>query len=182
MNVLIISSASETISAEYLDIAEDTSDFLAKQDFDLVFGGSALSMMGTCYNVFSKHERNIYAYTTSKYQEQFKLLPKAKHYLRKTTFELKKDLFEEADLIVCLPGGLGTYSEVLSFLEEKKSNNKVTPLIIYNEYGFYDKLLSSINDLVENNFTTSNIYDNFVVVNNIEEFKKVVLNIRRVLK
>lgn len=182
MNVLIISSASETISIEYLDLAENVSEFLAKQGFDLVFGASAFSMMGACYNTFVKYERNVYALTNPKYKDQFKQLPKAKHQLCMTTFDLKKELFNRSDLIICLPGGIGTYSEVLSFLEEKRSNNRQKPIIIYNENGFYDKLLSNIEDLVNKGFLSKNIFDSFVLINNQKEFEKAVLNIRRILK
>lgn len=182
MNVLIITSSSDAIGAEYLDIALSVSDVLAKQEFDLVYGGSSLSMMGACYNVFSKYNRKIYAYTTPKYQDQFALLPNAKHYLEETTFDLKKDLFKNADIVVCLPGGLGTYSEVLAFLEEKKSNDKVIPIILYNDYGFFNKLLDVFKELKDKKFTDKNISDYFIAVNNIEEFEKVISELRRIMK
>ncbi len=182
MKALIITSSSDSIGAEYLDIAENVSNILVKQDFDLIFGGSSLSMMGACYNVFSKNGRKIDAHTTPKYKDQFEVLPKAKHYLKKTTFDLKKDMFNDADIVICLPGGIGTYSEVLSFIEEKKSNNKVTPLIIYNEYGFYNKLLDILEDLKEKRFTDKTVNDYFILVNNIEEFEKVILELRRIMK
>lgn len=180
MKILIISSSSDLIDAKYLDIAENISSFLAKQNCDLIFGASSKSMMGACYNTFKKYKRNIYSYTTPKYQEQFISLPDSKHYLEETTFDLKKNMFNETDIVVCLPGGIGTYSETLSFLEEKRSNNKQKPIIIYNEYGFYDKLLDIINDLVNSKFLDKSIYDSFILVNNEEEFENVILNIRRI--
>ena len=182
MKVLIITASSDLISTKYLDMAENISSFLANENCDLIFGASTKSMMGACYNTFKKNNRNIYSYTTPKYKDEFTALSKAKHYLVATTFDLKKDMFNEADIIICLPGGIGTYSEILSFLEEKRSNSKQKPIIIYNEYGFYDKLLSILTDLVNDKFSDKSIYDNFIIVNNQEEFEKVILNIRRIIK
>ena len=45
MNVFIASSASKTIDEKYLDIAKETSEYLASKGLDLVFGGASFSMM-----------------------------------------------------------------------------------------------------------------------------------------
>lgn len=182
MKSLIITSSSDTIDSYYLSIARSIADYLASQEFDLVFGAAATSMMGACYNAFVNQKRNVYAYTTLKYQDQFALLPDSKHYLEETTFDLKKDMFNESDIIVCLPGGIGTYSEILSFLEEKRSNNKYIPIIIYNENGFYNKLLNILDDLISNNFLDKSIYESFILVNNYDEFMNTISNIRRIMK
>ena len=175
MKALIITASSEEISDNYLNIAEKVSNFLAENNFDLVFGASSKSMMGICYQNFKKHNRDIYSLTTPKYQDQLALLKDSKQYLCETTFDLKKDLFNNADIVVCLPGGIGTYSEVLSFIEEKRSNNRNKPIIIYNENNFYEDIVSIINKLINEKFTNSDIYDSFIVVNNYEEFKNEIL-------
>ena len=52
MNVFIASSASKTIDEKYLDIAKETSEYLASKGLDLVFGGASFSMMGECFKKF----------------------------------------------------------------------------------------------------------------------------------
>ena len=154
MNVAILSSSSKEIDNYYLSIARSVAGSLADTNFDLVFGGCSTSMMGVCYQEFASKGRNIYSFTTEKYANDIIELPLAKHYIRETTFDLKKSIFENSDLIVALAGGIGTLSEVLAFVEENRSNDKNVPIIIYDENNYYKFLLEELglmqNEYLEN--------------------------------
>ena len=170
MNVLILSSSSTNIDPYYISVARTISKYLADNEFDLVFGGASFSMMGACYQEFVKAERNVYAFTTLKYVEDLENLPKAIPYIRETTFDMKKSMFENSDLIVALPGGYGTMSEILSYIEENRSNDKSIPIEIYDEDGFYSKLFEMMDFIKEKSFSSSDISDFVSVSHNKYEF------------
>ncbi len=172
MNVLILSSSREEIAPYYKSIARSISSFLARSECDLVFGASSSSMMGICYDEFIKNNRNIYSFTTKKYVEDLKKLDKSKHYIRETTFDLKKDMFFNSDFIVCLPGGIGTMSELLAYIEEKRSNDCDKPILIYDEDNFYGKTIESLRELVNEEFASENIFDMFKITKNPNDFEK----------
>ena len=152
MRVTISSSSNELIDNEYKDSAIKVCDFLASKGCDLNWGSGSISIMGICYNEFLKHNRNIYGYTSPKYADDIQNLPKAKHNIYDTTFDLKKNIFKDADLIVLLPGGTGTISEFFAYLEEVRSNDINKTLILYNENNHFDSTISLINDLIQRNF------------------------------
>lgn len=168
----ILSSSSEEVNDNYKSIARGLSRYLAKSEFNLIFGGCSKSMMGICYQEFKNNNRNIYSVTTAKYQDDLNNLQDSKHILCETTFDLKKEIFENSDLIVVLPGGIGTYSEVLSFIEEKRSNDKDVPIEIYDEDGYYLPLIETLKIMVVNNFVDASIFDYFKVSHDYEEFKE----------
>lgn len=170
MNVLILSSASKNIDPYYVGIARDISKYLAKNDFDLIFGGASCSMMGACYDEFVRHDRNIYAFTTEKYMQDLENLKFAKPFIRETTFDLKKSMFENSDLIVALPGGLGTLSEITSYIEENRSNDKVVPIEIYDENNYYQKFFEMLDDMKTKGFIEETIINNISVSHNKSEF------------
>lgn len=176
MNVLIISSASIDVPKKYLSIAKEVSSYLAYNNFDLIYGASSLSMMGQCYNEFVKYGRKVYAFTTSCYKDDLENLKKAKGVVLDSTFDLKKTMFNNSNLILVLPGGIGTLSELLSYIEEKRSNNKDIPIIIYNEDGFYDSVLAIIDKMIEEKFTSNVIYNSFNIVSDMGELKKLIEN------
>lgn len=182
MNVLILSSASEDIDPYYLSVARSVTSFLANNECDLVYGGGDTSMMGICYDEFSSKEREIYAFTTTKYIECFKNLPLAKHYYCKSTLELKERMLNNSDLIVCLPGGIGTYSELLSYIEEKRSNDIDIPIIIYDEDNFYKDLFNIMDKLIETGFVKKDVLNNFVVAHNKDEFINAYYDSKRRVK
>ena len=182
MDVLIISSSRNEIDDYYKSIARHLSNYLARNDCNLIFGGASSSMMGICYEEFSKLNKKIYAYTTLKYADDLKKLPNSKHIICETTFDLKKQMFENCDLILCLSGGLGTISELLSYIEEKRSNNSDKPIIVYDENNYYKQLFSVINETITNNFSDNSIYNMFDIATKKEEFEDLFIEKRGKIK
>lgn len=176
MNVAILSSSSKEIDAYYLSIARSIANGLANNNFDLVFGGCSTSMMGICYQEFINKNRNIYSFTTEKYTDDIVNLPLAKNYIRETTFDLKKSIFENSDLIVALAGGIGTLSEILAFIEENRSNDRNVPIVIYDEYNYYKFLLDELKLMQSEHFLNEDISKWLTIIHNREEWNEYLKN------
>lgn len=171
MRVTISSSQAENIDEKYKKSAIQLTTYLAKNGCDLNWGSGERSIMGICYEVFSNNNRKIYGYTSPKYVDELPSLSKASHNIYDDTFDLKKHIFYDADLIICLPGGTGTISEFFAYLEEIRSNDVNKNLVIYNDNHHFDSMLALIEDLVKRNFNNKSIKDYYTVINNFEEFK-----------
>ncbi len=174
MRVTISSSSSEIIDDKYKESAIKVCDYLAENGWDLNWGSGSISIMGICYDEFNKYNRKIYGYTSSKYADDIENLPNATHKIFDTTFDLKKNIFTDADLVLLLPGGTGTISEFFAYLEEVRSNDINKDLVLYNEDHHFDSTIALIDDLVKRDFNRNNIYDYFKVVNSFDEFKKYI--------
>jgi len=174
MNVMILSSSKEEINDYYKSIARSISKYLASLEYDLVYGAASVSMMGICYEEFIKQNRDVHAFTTEKYIDDLVNLPQAHHYIRETTFDMKKSMFENSDLVVALPGGTGTLSEILAFMEENRSNDKNIPIIIYDEDNYYQKLFELLNNMKEHGFITEEINNHISIAHNKEEFEEFI--------
>lgn len=171
MRVTISSSSNDLIDESYKIASTELTDFLASNNCDLNWGSGSSSIMGICYNEFLKHDRKIEGYTSPKYTDDLENLQCANHTVFEDTFLLKKNIFTDADLVICLPGGTGTISEFFTYLEEIRSNDVDKALVLYNVDHHFDTTIDLINDLIKRNFNSSSIFDYFVVVNNLEEFK-----------
>ena len=182
MRVTISSSSNELINDKYKESAIKVCDYLAENGFDLNWGSGSISLMGICYNEFAKYNRKMYGYTSSKYADDIDNLPKATHKIYDTTFDLKKNIFSDADLLLMLPGGTGTISEFFAYLEEIRSNDITTPLVVYNENHHFDSTLALIDDLIKRNFNRENIYDYFKIANSFDEFKSIINEIKNYIK
>ena len=182
MKIAISSSSNDKIDESYKKTARIVVKYLAQEENELIWGSGSISIMGICYDEFSKKKRKIYGFTSQKYVDDIKNLPLAKHTIKDDTFDLKKAMFENADVIIFLPGGTGTISEFFSDLEEVRSNDKNKMLILYNENHIFDKTLELIDDLVNKKFNSSSIYDYFKVVNNVLELKEIIENYEKINK
>lgn len=179
MRVTISSSQTENIDEKYKKSAIEITTYLAQNGCDLNWGSGERSIMGICYDVFAKYDRKIYGYTSPKYVDELVSLPKATHSIYDDTFDLKKNIFTDADLIICLPGGTGTISEFFAYLEEIRSNDINKKLVIYNDNHHFDSTLALIEDLVKRNFNSSTIANYYTVINSFEEFKEYFENLNK---
>lgn len=174
MKIAISSSSNDLIDDAYKQSSRNVVKYLAERGCDLIWGSGSSSVMGICYEEFSKQKRKIYGFTSEKYADDISNLPDAKHIIEKDTFDLKKSMFENADVVLFLPGGTGTVSEFFTDLEEVRSNDRKKLLIVYNETHWFDSSISLINDLIDKNFNSDSIYSCFNIVNDIEELSNII--------
>ncbi len=60
---------------------------------------------------------------------------------------------ENADVFVALPGGVGTWDEVIEVLALKKLARLEAPIILANVGGYFDPLLEMMDRSVEERFS-----------------------------
>lgn len=174
MRVTISSSSSTNIDQKYYDESRKVLEYLTEEGFDLNWGSADYSIMGECYEVFRDAGRNIYGYTSEKYKSDIERLPDATHTVYEDTFDLKKNIFNDADLILILPGGTGSLSEFFAYLEEIRSNDKDKTLVVYNVDHQYDCIKTAIDSLIANGFNKESIYDYYKEASTLEQFKEIV--------
>ena len=180
MRVTISSSSNDNIEEFYKKESLVLIEYLAQKGCKLNWGSGNSSIMGLCYEGFVKYDQNIYGYTTKKYADEIADLPKANHTIYEDTFDLKKHIFNDADLIICLPGGTGTISEFFAYLEESRSNDNPRDIVLYNVNHQYDSLINLIDNLIKEKFNSNSIYNYFKVINNLSEFKEYFEQRKRV--
>ena len=182
MEVFIANSSSNTIDPKYLRLARETSKFFASRNFDWVFGGANFSMMGECYNAFAEEGKKIEAFTVSKYEDDLKDLNKANCHLVSDTLVRFKWMFDLSEVIVILPGGIGTLAEFASALEEYRTLKSKKLIILYNFEGFYDRIIEWMSEAKESNFLSESLFEDFKRIRTQEELKYVVDEFLEVIK
>lgn len=174
MEVFIASSSSNTIDPKYLQLARTTSKFFTSRNFDLVFGGANFSMMGECYHAFAEEGKQIEAFTVEKYADDLKGLPKANCHLVSDTLVRFKWMFDISEVIVILPGGIGSLAEFTCCLEENRTFHNKKLVILYNFEGFYDKIIDWMKEATSSGFLSESLFNDFKIIKNNEELKIIV--------
>ncbi len=175
MKFTICSSSNDSIDDKYKISAKNLLDYIITiPGAQLNWGSCSISIMGLCYDIFRKANLPVHGYTTSKYVDDINNLPEADHKIFDTTYDLKKNILYDGDVIIMLAGGTGTISEFFGHLEEIRSNDANKLLIVWNEDNSFDSTLDLIKDLVDRKFNNDSIYNYFKVANNIQEFKNIL--------
>lgn len=176
MKVFIASAANLDLEEKYLELARNVSEVFAKNNFDLLFGAGHYSMMGECYKVFTKFKRKVFAYTVPKWERDFLKLPKAKCVKVSDTLLRFRKLYFRSDVIVILPGGIGTLAEFTCAVEEFRSSGGNKRIILYNLDGYYDDVIEWMKKNIETKFFKNDLSDCYQVVSDLKELESIVEN------
>ncbi len=96
--------------------------------------------------------------------------PEIEHLTVVDTMSRRKEVLREnTDAVVAFPGGLGTLEELLETYTLKRLGKYDGTVIIFNQDGFYNKLLNLLEHFAENKFLKTNYRESIVVVNSVEE-------------
>ena len=164
-----ITSSSRVNDEKYLGIARRVAYVFSESGYSLVCGGVSSSMMKEVYDTFLENKRDISCVTLKCYNEIFdEIIP----IYVDNTFDRTKKLYDMSDVVVFLPGGTGSLAEIFSVLEEYRTISSDKRLILYNEDGFYDNLISSLNNLIELGFNDKSILEKLEIVNKVDELKE----------
>jgi len=93
-----------------------------------------------------------------------------------TMHERKATICEVSDAMVALPGGIGTFEELLECLTWKQLGLHHKPIVILNTDGYYDRLLACIDLMVEEKMMRPIHKEMFVVVNEPEDVLPAIQN------
>lgn len=173
MEIFIGCSSKCDINREYFELSKELIDYL-RCDNNLVYGGYNAGIMGLCYDMFKECNRKITAVVNDKYIEDLNSIDCDKKIITTSTLERTKKIIDISDIYIFLPGGVGTYMEFFSVLEEIRNYNFDKKIILYNQMGYFDNLISVIDDGINNKFIDDTIKNYFVVLNDIEEIKKSI--------
>ena len=179
MKVFIASAANLDLDEKYMALARDVSEVMAKNNFDLLFGAGHYSMMGECYKTFVKYKRKIYAYTVPKWEKDFKKLPKAKCIKVSDTLLRFRKLYFASDIVIVLPGGIGTVAEFTCAVEEYRSSGGNKRIILYNCDGYYDGLINWMKDNIDTKFFKDDLSDCYEIVSSVNELESIVENYKK---
>ncbi|ALV74233.1 TIGR00730 family Rossman fold protein [Acinetobacter johnsonii] len=151
---------------------------LAKQGFGLVYGGASIGLMGQVADAMISHGGEAVG-VIPEFMLDYEI---AHHQLTElhvvqTMHERKALMAERASAFVALPGGLGTFEEILEVATWGQLNQHQKPMMIYNVNGFYDTLIAQLDHAVEEGFLPPQHRAKVIVCNHAEQIYSAIANL-----
>ncbi len=81
----------------------------------------------------------------------------------------KRMMFDRADAICVLPGGLGTLDETFEILTWRQLALHNKPIILLNLEGYWDPLLTMVDSIIAQGFARDGVKSLFTVVTDVEQ-------------
>ena len=151
---------------------------LAKQGFGLVYGGASIGLMGQVADAMISHGGEAVG-VIPEFMLDYEI---AHHQLTElhvvqTMHERKALMAERASAFVALPGGLGTFEEILEVATWGQLNQHQKLMMIYNVNGFYDALIAQLDHAVEEGFLPPQHRAKLIVCNHAEQIYSAIANL-----
>ena len=176
--VCIYCSASNGLDKSYHKEAQKMGELLAKNGYDLVYGGSDFGLMGEVAKAVKSGGGKVLGVMPKKLHEF------VKHeggncdvfILTEEMRERKAKMDENADAVIALAGGFGTLEEISEILDHKIIGYNTKPVIFLNTNGFYDKLFEFFEHLINENFARQSVRELYYLAQTPEDVIEYLKN------
>lgn len=154
----------------YSDIAIALGKYFATQDITLVYGGGNVGLMGDIANsVLSHGGKVIGVMPDDLVKKEIAHKGLTELHIVQSMHERKALMAKLADGFIALPGGFGTFEELLEMMTWTQLGLHKKPCAILNVEHFYDFLLQFISHAVDEKFIKKENAEILICEQNIEK-------------
>jgi len=169
-NVTVFCASSNSIHAEYFEAAHALGQALAESGRMLVYGGGDLGLMGAIAAEMQSHSGRVHGIITKKLAR----LEQARHAcdeleIVETMRDRKRRMEELADAFIALPGGIGTFEELIEIIVGRLLGEHHCPIVIVDVAGYFRPLIALFDHAINEGFMQESIREMFDVVDTPKE-------------
>ena len=156
----------------YFKITKEIGNLIGTLNYDLVYGGGHVGLMGLVANAARKSGSKINGVIPKFLQKREIPMQNIDLTITKTMRVRKAKMYKMSSLFLILNGGIGTLDElveVLTLIQLKQIQNK--PVLILNVKGFWNPVFKMFHKMIDEGFLNQITLNNFLIIKNTEEFK-----------
>ncbi|MHA1675038.1 MAG: TIGR00730 family Rossman fold protein [Promethearchaeota archaeon] len=152
-SITVYCSSSDRVDQSFFDLAKELGVLIAQNNYQLVYGGSAVGLMGALAQSVKDCQGTVIGVIPEKISNK---VPHLKSYdelvVTKNMRERKSIMEEKADAFIALPGGFGTLEELIEVITLKQLQFHKKPIVLLNFNGCFDHLLAHFEYLFSHAF------------------------------
>ncbi len=151
--ITLYCSSSSDIPKKYITSTQALTVRLIQEDFTIVTGGGNGGLMAVVAETCKKLGAKNYGIMPQFMTQNNWTNPDIYEYSYTLNLaERKRQLIERSDILMALPGSMGTWEEFMEALTLKKLHQIHKPLYLYNMHGYYDSFIALQRRAVEEGF------------------------------
>ncbi len=151
--VCVYCASSRQADPEFAEDARRLGRLLAERRVTIVYGGGSVGSMGAlAEGALAARGEVIGVLPRFMYDLEWGHRGLTELRVVNDLHERKRLMIEEVDAVVALPGGSGTFEELLEAITWKRLGLYVNPIVIVNTRGYYEPLLALLESAVRERF------------------------------
>ena len=172
MKIAVFCSANRNIDPEFFTMTEELGKWMATNGHELVFGGCNIGLMDCIGKAVKNNGGRVIGVVPSLVEKGGKTFHDLDVEIPCDNLSDRKDLLLlQSDIVVALPGGIGTLDEIFTVAASHTIGYHHKMVILYNMKGFWDATISLLDDLQQKGMIRGDWHDYIEVANDLEELK-----------
>ena len=168
MKIAVFCSANNNISREYFERTTELARWCREEGHTIVFGGCNMGLMGC----LAEEKGSLVGVVPRIIEQGGRVSENLTVHIPCDNLSDRKDLMLlHSDVVVALPGGIGTLDEIFTVAAGHTIGYHHKPIILYNINGFWDSLVALLDDLQQRGMIRGHWTDFIRTANTLEELK-----------
>ena len=174
MKICIFCSANQQIDPDFFSMTEELGKWAAENGHDIVFGGVNQGLMECVGKAAREHGGRTIGVVPMIVEKSGRTSDHVDIEIPCDNLSDRKQLMmDQSDVFVALPGGIGTLDEVFTIAASATIGYHKKRVILYNMKGFWDSLITLLDDLQIKGFTRKDWRTYIAVANSLEELQEL---------
>ena len=175
-SVAVFCAASESIDSCYVSAAREVGAMLARLGVTLVYGGARFGLMEATASAVKAAGGHVVGVVPHILEERGRVSHLLDEKIPCSNLSERKDIMlAQSDVLVALPGGIGTLDEIFHVAASATIGYHRKRVILYNVNGFWQGMIEMLRGMSSTGFLRGNVDDYILVADNIEELENIIL-------
>ena len=177
-SVCLFCASSDGNDPVYLEAAREFGRLTAQAGWRLVYGGGGVGLMGGSARAAHELGGRVVGIMPGFLRSRERLFDEVETVVVESMHQRKQMMYDESDVFVVAPGGIGTLEEVVELLSWKRLDLHAKPVIFLNINGFWDSFFKLVEDTVKAGMTPASFLSAYTVANSVEDAITQMLDAR----
>ncbi len=175
MKIAVFCSANRNIDPEFFTMTEEMGKWMGENGHDVVFGGCNMGLMDCIGKAVKANGGRAIGVVPSLVEKGGRTFADLDVEIPCDNLSDRKDLLlAQSDIVVSLPGGIGTLDEIFTVAASHTIGYHHKMVILYNMKGFWNTTIDLLDDLQEKGMIRGEWRDYIEVANSLDELKKKI--------
>lgn len=171
----IFCSASANIDTAYFETTRLLGKWIGSEGKTIIYGGANIGLMECIAKAVKESGGRVTGVVPGIMEQNGRVsdIPDEIIYTRDLS-DRKDKITELSDVLVALPGGIGTLDEAFHVMSAATIGYHNKKVVFYNVNGFYDGLFAFLKQIQEANFSRRPVTCYYEVANTLDELKTII--------
>lgn len=175
MKIGVFCAANDNIDPDFFELTAELGRWIAGQGHSLVYGGGNVGLMMCVGRAVHEAGGTTIGMIPRLLERSGRVYADLDVYIPCDNLSDRKELMlAQSDVLVALPGGIGTLDEIFTVAASHTIGYHHKPMVLYNAKGFWNSTMAMLDDMEQRGFIRGKWTDFIAVANSFEELCEAI--------